>query len=1085
MTFEVHPHAPNNPPIEPYKVDPGGLVKDTVLKEITQIDGPSTIPDVYPKMMFIRVAVFGTPTATPPLLLVQCGTGPKVQAILNPSTPVPKSADPADVVADVKLMPGQLTNVQLIRIGFYDAASAESWNIGIYNPDATERKYTWVVAGTEAETAQPWLSVPTGALSITSLVNRPNETPDKIIRISRSVQVSNYGTAPLNVDALNPALPATLEAVGGPPFTVAPGESADLVLRYTPPTTGPTQLSRVVTLTSTPADTTAGTTGSHNKTFQIQATAQRLEVVMLLDDSGSMGTDPLGGQPATPATSRWGELVSAANPFLDLLAFFGSGRGKFGIARFPAPDPTNPSTYDVVPMSDITTDMSAAQTKVSAIVPFNGTPMGDGLFRVLGPTSYFSNDKLNRRWLILMSDGAHNSGTHQPQEFIAAPNGTAPAGTSLDDKDISLFSVAYGIDGFTDVNPVLLKELATGSQGGGQFRAVDQEGVTATTLSSQIRDTIKSGLTAATSPLDPTGVFVIGSGEKRHEVVLTEYDDRAAFILSWNTPQADRLRLELITPGCGLITPENAGTGRYGSVVYKAGDRSAMYLVDTEYLRHGGGSTGGGIDLAGTGGSGGGEGTSAAGTWTFKITSPDGGVIFLNADGEGGGQDTETYVYDTIVESGLKVEVAPDRPTYFAGQPITISARITADGKPIRDAAVTMSTTKPAESFTNWLAGLKVPDAALKQAQERLAGKDASPLLVKQLAAQIAGLTFGGGTNRFGVAMTDKNNDGVYSATFTNTSVPERYTFYVTAFGVTDDGVSFRREGKQETFVEVLPSPQFTQLDITTISPGVCQVTAIPQDQFGNVVLIDPAVTGGFGVVAPDAKVGPLVSGLDGTYTTTVTFDPKQSPQIGFQTAGSDVVKPVRTFPLAELRYPDKVVQYNPGPIIKSNKHDNPKAALGSVAEKPTDKFVSLGARGSVILAIKRTLILAEADEDVTVFVAAQAERRSYRVEAFSLIKGDWVELGSSVGTTMSFGLAAAGLKFTPAIRITDTSNVIRDADLKPLDAPGAGVRGFGALRTTRDIPRGRWNWPHWWDHDDRPDDHDHDHDHDDDHDHH
>jgi hypothetical protein len=1040
--FEVYPHAPNNPPTDPLTVAAGATETIT----ITQREGQSTLPDFYVKMMFIRVAVFGTPPATAPEISLQAGTGTPVVAVISPPRSVFNDLPPTNYVGDVQLIGAQQANVQLVRFGFQNNTT-ETWQLKIKNKDANDRQFTVVVAGTEDETAQPWGALSVPSLALTSLVNRPGETS---LRIEKTVQVANYGTASLNVQPFNPPLAAPFELVTALPFTVDPGKSSDLTLRYTPPDT-PHSDTTQVKLVANPADPNPGTTGGHNAVLDLTATAQQLEVVLLLDDSGSMGTDKLGGTPSSKADSRWGQLVSAANPFLDLLAFFGAKRGKFGIARFPAPDPTNPSTYDVVPMTDITTDMHTAQTNVSVIVPFNGTPMGDGLFRVLGPTSYFSATKTNRRWLIMMTDGAHNSGTHNPIEFIdAAHGGTALAGKSLDDLDITLFGIAYGIPGFTDVNHTLVKQLTSGSQGGGQFRAVQVEGTMASDLSTQMRDTLKSGLTAATSPLDPTGVFVIGTDEVCHDVTLTPYDQRAAFVLNWNTPDANRLRLELLTPNGDRITPDNAD--QFAGVSFKGGDRSAMYLVDTEFF------TGGERGPSFNGGHGRAPG---AGTWTLVITHPDVIIITLEAAREE--QDTEAYAYDTIVESRLKVEVANDRDTYYAGDPIGVSAEITLDGRPVRNAAVSMSLTKPAESFNNWLAAVHVPDAALRQAQEQLKGKDASPILVKQLGAQIAGLVFDGEAHTRTIPMTDHDGDGVYRATFAETTVPEHYTFYVTAIGVTEDDVTFRREGKQETFVLVKPDPTFTDVQFQQVAPGQVVVTAIPKDQFGNVLLIDPATAGGFGVVAPDTTVGPLVSGLDGTYTSTVTFDPKQTPELGVQIGGVDVTVPTRIVPLTELSYPDVVVQYVPGAIVDTNKHRHPEAALGEVAGRKPDQFVALGAGGSIVLAKRFQLILAKAHEDVTVFTTG-ADRRSYRVEAWSLRDGNWVELGTSGGITKSFGLADAGLKFTPAIRITDTSGRVRADDLTPLDAPGLNLLGMGVLRTSRDIPRGQWCWPYWWD---------------------
>jgi hypothetical protein len=112
-----------------------------------------------------------------------------------------------------------------------------------------------------------------------------------------------------------------------------------------------------------------------------------------------MSWDALGTiLPPNAPNSRWSELASATNQFLDLLAHFGENRGRFGIARFPAGDPLNPSTFDIVPMTTIpnVAGMAAAEAAVAAIQPLGGTPMGDGLDRVLAPaTSYFGTDALS------------------------------------------------------------------------------------------------------------------------------------------------------------------------------------------------------------------------------------------------------------------------------------------------------------------------------------------------------------------------------------------------------------------------------------------------------------------------------------------------------------------------------------------------------------------------------------------------------------------------------------------------------------------------------------------------------------------
>jgi len=1029
----------------------------TTFTGISQLTGASDPPGAYNKTMFIRVAIFGG--ATPPTLWIKAGTGDPV-AMADPVTLVPDTFTHAvfrtpgntSYVGDVQMVTfGEAAGVYQVRMGF-DQDTTETWEFGILNNDAVSRDFTWTVADSIADTAQPWIDVAPAAVPYHALVGQT---------IQQSVQVSNKGTGNLNVTAVNPALPAGFTVGTSLPLTVAPGQTQSLVLTFTAPATPPAggSTTGTVDLIAAPVDSTAGTGGGHNKRIALAATTQQLEVVLLLDDSGSMGWDALGNPlPANAPNSRWGELVSAANQFLDLLAHFGQGRGRFGIARFPAGDPLNPSTFDIVPMTAIpaVAGMAAAETAVAAITPTNGTPMGDGLNRVLAPaTSYFGPDGFNRRWLILMSDGAYNAGTHNPMEFLAPPVGTAPAGTSLTERNIELFAVAYGIDGHSDVNHVLMKQLADGSLAGGQVRNVD-EPPAAMNLALDMRDAIKSGLTAAVSPLDPSDVFVIGSGEALHDVVLTRFDTAAAFVLSWNTPNRDRLRLELVTPRCEVITPENAGQGRFAGVTFRRTDRSQMYLIEPGFLD----AADPGDDVgAAAGGS-----RTRYGTWTFVITSPP--VIIITAEppaGPGRGLDVidaEPYVYDVMVDSTLRMEIGGDAATYYAGDPITVSARLTGAGRPITGASVSLSTTLPAQAVANFLAALDIPADALAQARDQLAGKDATPILVKQLAARLAGFKFDTERRSVTVPMTDPDGTGVYRTTIADTSVPEHYAFYVTATGVTDDGVAFRRESKLETFVLVRPDPRHTVLDIHQLRPGLADVTVIPRDKFGNVLLIDPTTPGGFGLVASGATLGPLTSNLDGTYGTSVTFDPATTPAIGVQFGGQPVLEPAPLPVVSDLKYVDRVVAFEPGQIKSANQHADPDAALGTVVDKPSDRFVSLGAGGELTVAVHHRVIKACGDDDVTVFIAPDTDLRSYRVEAYSPARQGWVVLGTSIGVTQSFSLSVAGLKSAASIRITDTSGRTRDGSSRPLATPGTGVRGVGARRVG-DRPRCWCRWLH------------------------
>jgi hypothetical protein len=1078
MTFHVYP----DPQTDPLSVNPAPASPteaDITLAPFGQLTGPTDSPGSYNKMMVIRVAVFEGVSA--PTLFLKAGSGHAAQA--TPLTnPVYRDAAMTQYVGDVKLVTiGEQPNVFQIRMEF-DQNSTETWQLGILNRDASPRQFTWVVAGTAAGTvddmvtdsAQPWVVVSPGDLTYHSLIADHTD---------ESVTVLNKGTGPLNVTGVTPALPAGLAITTALPVVVPPSGSAVLKVTLTAPATPPGPDGVIpATVSVTANDTTASTSAGHNKQLAITATIQALEVVLLLDNSGSMSWDPQGKQLAVgDPNARWGELKDAAGHFLDMLVHFG-GNGRFGIAGFPAGDPTLPPGLDIFPMAAIPTAvagtdvMKPAKDAIARVNPTGGTPMGDGLNRVLlGTPEYFHTDTVSveagRRWLVLMSDGANNSGTHNPVDFAGAP---------LVNSNIALFAVAYGIPGFSDVNHDLMQTLATGSVGGGsgmQYVEVKTPGTTPEELTNALRTVLKSGLTDTSSPRDPAGVFVIGGGPVLHEVTITPFDTKAAFVVNWNTPDPNRLRLELLTPTCELITPENAGSGRFAHVTFRGGDRANAYFIDPEFLadpRYGDGGEGGdgGVDI--TGGSSGGSGRILRprfGTWTLVITSPPPiiiGIAETPAEGVSAnwseGEDLEHYSYDAIVESTLRLRLASDQASYFAGDPITVSARLTGGGLPITDASVTLSTTTPAQSFATWLATLVVPADALARAKQILEGQDASPLLVKQLAAQLAGLVFDPGQRQVALTMTDPDGTGTYQATFVNTDVPEHYTFYVTARGVTQDDVVFRREAKLETFVQVRPEPAFTALDVHQVQAGQSTVTISPRDRFGNVLLVDPATTLGFGVLAQGATLqGALANNLDGTYTQVVTYDPKTNPAIGLQFGGQPVITPRPTPAVGNLRYADHVVSYEPGPVKAANQHADARAALGTVVGKPDGTFVSLGGQGKLVVTLDKLIIVAAADNDVTVFVAPDTDLRSYRVEAFVAGHRQWVTLGESLGVTQSFGLRAAGLTYALAIRVTDTSGRVRGADAKPLSSPGVSIRGIGALKIGKDLPCGRDQLPDWF----------------------
>jgi hypothetical protein len=678
-------------------------------------------------------------------------------------------------------------------------------------------------------------------------------------------------------------------------------------------------------------------------------------------------------------------------------------------------------------------------------------------------TSYFATDQNsidnNRRWLILMSDGAQNQGS-SPTDFVPPQSGF------LTKNKIALYAIGYGIKGSTNVDLPMLQGLASASYGGGGFYAVDMPNTTGQTLETALLNIIKNGLTAAASSRDPSAVFLYGQQENRHDVLLTPYDGKTAFSLFWDTPDATRLQLTLLSPTCEEITPENAGQGALSQVTFLGGNRYQSYYFDADFLANPGGQP-------------------RYGTWTMLVTVPI-ELQAVPAERAAAADATgvyEYYSYGVTAESSLRMRLTLDQSAYYAGDPVGVSARLTAAGLPVTGASVVLSTTSPAQSSANWLAGITVPAAAMAQAAQQLQGQDATPILVKALGAQIAGLQFDPSAQQGNLVMTDPRGIGTYQATYADTAVPEQRTLYITAIGETPDGTAFRREGKLQVFVLVRPDPVATILTLHFGAGGTAIATVFPRDKFGNVLFTEPRPAGGLQLVASGANfTGPLVNNLDGSYSRPLVVT-GPTPAVGVQFDGQDVIPAQPVPPLADLHYVDEVIEFDAGANAAANQHSDPQAVLGTIDGKPAGTFVSLGAAGQLTVGFRHRVILADdSGGDITVFVQPDDDLRSYRLEAYSTEhrhddddddngpddddghghRRHWVSLGESIGVTQSFSLRSAGLEHTPALLITDTSGRARGADLNWLITPGVSVRGLGALRTGRDRPFDLEDVPDW-----------------------
>src|SRR6266850_2186576 len=507
-----------------------------------------------------------------------------------------------------------------------------------------------------------------------------------------------------------------------------------------------------------------------------------------------------------------------------------------------------------------------------------------------------------------------------------------------------------------------------------------------------------------------------------------------AISTNWNTPDAGRMVLQLITPTCDLITPENAKGGKIPGITFSGDIRHQLYIIDQSYLRNAANPA-----------------QPRHGTWRMIVTSSKLG-------GFEGPPDSEQYSYDVLTESSLRMDVSLDRSVYYAGDPIGVTAKLTLNGLPLTHAAVNLEVNGPGQSMDNWLAAAPVTEAEYKSAATALSKKEPSAIFIKAYAAGLKGIRFDRFSRTATLSMTEAENSGAYSASVTQTPTPDSYKLYVTAVGITPDGVVFRRERALETRVVVRPKFEFTPIDFFYDTLGenpqvlTANVRVTPKDEFGNLMVIDPKTSQDLVLNARDAKViGTFDTSFDGTYSIRMSYTRGARPSLSLVVAGTPVVQDLVIAPVDQLRYADRAVAFKLGVegATGANKHANPKDSLGDVTRKPSGAFVSLGGYGSLTVGVEDLVIEAQGDDDVTVFVQPDHDMRSYLVEALPADKGDgWVPLGKSAGTTQSFSLRKAGLEAAAAIRITDTSGRTRGADMKPLATPGVSIRGVGFAKT-------------------------------------
>lgn len=930
-------------------------------------------------------------------------------ATLSPGAPGDVMLDGAEL-AQVSLQrrADGLFRLHVVPMALWDQILDQAFplNLRVDNQSGDELRVVFTVAVADGNTVeddvrpileQPWLHVTPGELVDEAILNGQSGDFD-------SLTVVNYG--PGGADSSSTITYDESSTVMGDqwfevaaPASFEPLQTSSVTVTYPAPVVGAGGALATLRFTGDP-NAVAGGFG-HNHEATLQATYNGLDIMLVLDASGSMARAPDGSLPAPAGGSRYELLrdaVSALGSILDNFPVGGGTAGpalRAGAVLFQGNGPAIHATH----VRGLTEE--ARQAVLTGLLEgqnaTGNTPMRPGIERGLellgtGPRS---------RAMIVMSDGQFN----RPPGQGGDPKDPAVLGRFAEDQDnVKAFTLQYGPE--TAVDALTLQAI-TGANPGVKLlvEADAEESGIIKALVEALRQIL--GLAASADPLvtvtsqQPTAV---------REFKIDPLDETAIVTVTWNTADARRLDVELRSPSCQAIRRGSQIDG----VRVSTDRRFQHFFLSQPFL----------------------ERTNGFGTWSLRVA--------LRSDlGVAGERVEETFDYAVYATSALKVDV--DLSTSpRTGDGATVRARLRARGEPITGAGAVLRATLPTSAEATFVATAPVTQAQLDRAREQLSQTgDEHFWVIKRQALANAGLSPSIGSVEQRVAMVE-TAPGVYSADL-DVRFPGEHALVVSVRGELPGPIAFEREERRFLTPQLQLDPAATEVGFQLgKDPGQIVAVIAPKDANGTPLLFDPRTESRFDLSVEGGQLeGELTVRQDATYHQLIVLaEGVTRPLLEITPEGGDPFE-VALPAVQKLIFADKVV--SAAVVGKNNEHADPRAALGS----PDNRFLALGSHGKVEVAATRN---AHVPREVTVIVPLGAEPRAYRVEACVAPEGKvphdaaacrWALLGESRGTTSTFSLERIE-DATPVVRITDRSGQGRDANGNPLASPGALVDAVG-----------------------------------------
>jgi hypothetical protein len=580
-----------------------------------------------------------------------------------------------------------------------------------------------------------------------------------------------------------------------------------------------------------------------------------LDIVFVLDNSGSMALPSATPTPSAPWDTRWDVLNQVVQMFLETWSqttaptVNANPSDRVGLVFYStAAEPASfPPNGIFVPRGTSSTPFTAVTSAVSAQGPTNLTAIGQGLIEALCDAQDGPNKSTNDVELILMTDGLQNVNpllqVDAVTDVVSLDFSSAPASckgtgvTNLYSRHATIQTVALGTP--STVDSQLLNYISTQTAGYTNMAWVPAD------IATGFTDTLMDALKGNTLDLNvrTEGTLPAQSQASAATPLLLDGSvKRTSFVLGWQN-QPSGLDLQITAPNGTVVQPA-------------AKTYTPFWTIQS-------------IDIPTTG---------AAGAWSVQVVrkqKSDRNVdapYFLSA-------------YSVEGKLGYKFTFANGAPG--TGDPIGLNAEVSYAGKPLTGLgnAIKVQIQRPNGGLGTVLYNSNVPQSVLTTEPDpndkttpydrKVAYLNSSSNLLATLTPQpiptLYSLLDDGNTSQDGDVTA---NDGTYSARFADTSVPGLYKFVVTMDWNNATTGPIHREETLQMQVQVNPDPTTSAVSVAQGAAGAWTNNVTPIDKFHN--YLGPGYGSTFQVTtsAGSVTVPPADANQTGAYAISLTGVP-------------------------------------------------------------------------------------------------------------------------------------------------------------------------------------------------------------------